>query len=126
MSTALPVITDIPDRTTFLELLKRNPGLIIIKLGAKWCGPCKLIENDVNDFIENMPSNVQCVVIDVDKAADLFSFLRSKRVIIGVPAMLVYKKGNLSHVPDDNMIGASKEKLSDLFNRCIQYAITIG
>jgi thioredoxin 1 len=126
MSIQLPVITNIQDRNEFLELVKSNPGLFIIKLGAEWCGPCKMIENEVNTFISRMPSNVQCAVIDIDKCSDVYAFLKAKRVIVGVPAILVYKKGNVSHIPNDFMIGASKEKLSDLYDRCIQNAITIA
>ena len=34
------IITEL-DRNQFMDLLKVNPGLIIIKFTATWCGPCK-------------------------------------------------------------------------------------
>ena len=35
------IISSFESRDEFLNLLKVNPGLIIVKLGATWCGPCK-------------------------------------------------------------------------------------
>jgi thiol-disulfide isomerase/thioredoxin len=35
------VITYFQSRNHFIRLLEKNPGLIIVKLGASWCGPCR-------------------------------------------------------------------------------------
>ena len=40
----LPIITDLANRQQFADLLQSNPGLIILKFGADWCGPCKLMD----------------------------------------------------------------------------------
>lgn len=45
------IITTIENRTVFLNLLKDNPGIIILKFGASWCKPCKLIETPVYNFL---------------------------------------------------------------------------
>ena len=37
------VISQIAGREAFITLLQNNPGLIILKLGAEWCGPCKKV-----------------------------------------------------------------------------------
>ena len=39
MSRRKQIISVIESRDDFFTLLKRNPGLIVIKLGADWCGP---------------------------------------------------------------------------------------
>jgi thiol-disulfide isomerase/thioredoxin len=114
----LPIITDIKDRNHFAEILKANPGLIFIKFGAEWCGPCKTINSGVQSFFERMNDNVQCCIIDIDKCIDLYSFLKSKRVINGVPVILCYIKDNLNHIPDDIVVGADKNKINEFFNRC--------
>lgn len=125
-SLQLPIITSVPELTDFQEIMENNPGLVIIKLGATWCGPCKVIAPDVKEMFAAMPSNVQCLSIDIDENINLYSFLKKKRVVNGVPAILCYKRGNTSNVPDDYVIGASKDKLLAFSERCVQLAIKVA
>ena len=99
------IISEIGSRHIFLEMLKANPGHIIIKLGATWCGPCKRIEDDVHKFFLQCPSNVLCCDIDVDESFDLYAFLKTKRMVDGVPMVLVYSKGNETFIPDESHVG---------------------
>jgi thiol-disulfide isomerase/thioredoxin len=115
---SLPIIKIITNRDHFGELLKSNPGLFILKFGAEWCGPCKTIDEGIEWYFERMPENIQTAIIDIDKCSDVYSFLKSKRVINGVPVLLCYNKGNLSHIPDDIVIGADKNKINEFFVRC--------
>jgi thiol-disulfide isomerase/thioredoxin len=117
----LSIITDIKDRNHFAEILKSNPGLFFIKFGAEWCGPCKTINKGVKYYFENMPDNVQCAIIDIDKCSDVYSFLKNKRIVNGVPVILCYEKENVSHIPDDIVIGADKKQIIDFFKRCTIY-----
>jgi len=112
------IITHIQNRDVFMNLLDRNPGLIIIKLGAKWCEPCKRIKPVVHGFFASSPDNVLCCDIDVDECTDLYSFLKSKKMVNGIPVMLCYKKGNTSFIPDDSIIGADPTQLDAFFRRC--------
>jgi len=118
MATTLPIITEIKDRLHFAELLKSNPGLFIIKFGAEWCGPCKTINQGVKIAFERMPATIQCAIIDIDQCNDVYSFLKGKRMVNGVPVLLCYKKGNITPIPDDIVIGADKKKINDFFMRC--------
>jgi len=115
----LPIITKVEDRNHFLELLQSNPGAIIIKFGANWCGPCKIIENQVHTFMNMMPNNVQSIIVDVDDCVDLYSFLKSKKMVNGIPAILVYYKDNLNYIPDDRVIGADKNQITKLFTNVV-------
>lgn len=115
----LPIITDLRDRKQFAELLQVNPGLIIIKFGADWCGPCKMIEPDVMSGFHSMPNNVQCVLVDIDISVDLYAYLKMKKMVNGVPVLLCYKKGNTSFVPDEAIGGANKVKLQTFFQTCL-------
>ena len=112
------VISEIPNRNTFFHLLKHNPGLIIIKLGAEWCGPCKLIKNVVHGFFASSPPEVVCADIDVDQSMDFYSFLKSKKMVNGIPVLLCYKKGNETFIPDDSITGADAVQLDAFFRRC--------
>lgn len=116
----LPIITHYENRSEFLSSLNNNPGAIIVKFGADWCGPCKLIEADVHKYFEAMPDTIQCAIIDVDQSFDLFAFMKSKKIVKGIPTILCYYKGNVHYVPDDVVVGANKNELLLFMNRCIE------
>jgi thiol-disulfide isomerase/thioredoxin len=115
------IIYNIENKNIFAEILKQNPGVIIIKFGAEWCRPCKMIESDVVQYMEKMPSNIQCYIIDVDESIELYGFLKQKRMINGIPAIFGYYQGNLSYIPDDTVVGADKPQIRMFFERCIEH-----
>jgi len=112
------VITVFGNQNDFLELLKVNPGLIVIKFGATWCGPCKSIAPVIEAFFGSSPDSVICADIDVDESFDLYSFMKSKRMVNGIPVLLCYKRGNIGFAPDDMVTGASPNDLDAFFKRC--------
>jgi hypothetical protein len=112
------VISEIANRDAFFLLLQNNPGLIVLKLGATWCGPCKLVEPAVHGFFASSPPEVVCGDIDVDKSFDFYSFLKSKKMVNGIPVLLCFKKGNGTYIPDDMVTGADPQQLHQFFIRC--------
>ena len=112
------VISEIPNRDAFFHLLKHNPGLIVIKLGAEWCGPCKQIKHVVHGFFASSPPEVVCAYIDIDQSFDFYAFLKNKKMVNGIPVMLCYKKGNDTFIPDDSITGSDPEELHKFFIRC--------
>lgn len=120
------VITYIENRDKFFQLLSQNPGLVIIKLGATWCGPCKRIKPVVDGFFASSPDNVVCCEIDVDESFDLYSFFKSKRMVNGIPVIMCWKKGNISYIPTDSVTGADPGQLDLFFRRCGLHLLTVG
>jgi thiol:disulfide interchange protein len=116
------VITKLENLTELLKCLQENPGVFIMKLGADWCGPCKRIEGLVKSCMDQAPPNVQCAVIDVDESLEVYSFLKKKRIVNGIPAILCYEKGNLSYIPNDVVVGANSEELNIFFKECFDKA----
>ena len=112
------VISEIANVESFFQLLQNNPGLIIIKLGAEWCGPCKTIKPVINGFFASSPPEVVCADIDVDKCPKLYTFLKSKKMVNGIPVLLCYKKGNATYIPDDVVTGADAQQMHLFFVRC--------
>lgn len=112
------IVSFIQSRDHFANLLQNNPGLIIIKLGATWCGPCKRIKPVLDAFFASSPDNVLCCDIDVDECTDLYSYLKSKKMVNGIPVILCWKKGNLAYIPDDSITGADPVELDKFFKRC--------
>lgn len=119
------MITRINSVEEFQQLLNINPGLFIIKFGAEWCGPCKTIERNVYDFFRGAPPHVQCAMIDIDECPTLYGFLKSKKMLNGVPALLCYYKGNTGFIPDDFIIGANKNELQLFFDRCKYQSVRV-
>jgi thiol-disulfide isomerase/thioredoxin len=118
------IIYEIPNINAFQEILANNPGVTIIKFGATWCGPCRRIEKPLHVYIKQMPDNVQSVIVDIDNCPEIYSFMKSRRMVNGVPALLAYKKGNNTHVPDDMNVGADMLQLQEFFKRC--YAMSVS
>jgi thiol-disulfide isomerase/thioredoxin len=115
------IISVFENREDFFNLLKVNPGLVIIKFGATWCGPCKKIKHVVDGFFATSPDNVICADVDVDESFDLYGFFKSKKMVNGIPVMLCYIKGNETFIPDDSITGIDPTALDAFFKRCGNY-----
>ena len=119
------IITNFESRHEFLKLLELNPGLVIVKLGAEWCGPCQKIKPLLESFFASSPDNVVCADIDVDESFDFYAYLKTKKMVNGIPVILCYKKGNTSYIPDDSITGADFKELDAFFRRCGNILISI-
>lgn len=123
MSTTL---TTLSSMQAFSNLLQANPGLIILKFGAEWCGPCKRLEPLVQEWYARIASDaffstkVICGLIDVDENFEVYGFLKSKRRINGIPAILCYYKGNVHYIPDDMTAGFDVDETNALFERSLK------
>ena len=117
-----PIITDTLSLQAFLELLKINQGIIIVKFGAEWCGPCKKVEQQVYAGFNQMPINVQPIIVDVDESFELYAFLKNKKMVRSIPTLLSYEKGNTSYVPTDVVVGANVDEINAFFKECFDKA----
>jgi thioredoxin 1 len=111
----------IETRQDFAKALEENKNVLIMKLGADWCGPCKVIEPLVKQQMESMPDSVTCMIIDVDESFDLYALLKSKRVVTGIPAILAYDAGNTGYFPNEFVIGSNTEQIKVLFDKYRKY-----
>jgi len=116
----LPIITEIKSLDHLRTILTNGQKATIIKLGAKWCQPCKRIEPLVYKWMDVLPDTIQMCLIDVDISFEFYSFLKSKRLVNGIPALLCYAaKQDLSIIPDDVVIGSDLNEVHKFFERCI-------
>ena len=112
------IVSEIKSRKAFLELQENNTGLIIIKFGAEWCSPCNKIKNLVHECFFELHENVICCDIDIDESFDIYAYLKNKKMVNGIPAILCYKKGNNTFIPDDSVSGTNIEEINLFFKRC--------
>ena len=106
-------------KNTELAISRINTGVMIFKFGAKWCGPCRKIKTHVEDYFSVLPKNVICFDLDIDECSDVYAFLKSKRQVNGVPALLAYKMGNTSFAADFSYSGSNLQALKVFFERVI-------
>ena len=118
----LPIIKDIETRQQLQQHLQNNPGVFVIKFGAPWCGPRKVIEKDVEEYFSKMPDNVQIASLNIDNCVDIYGFLKSKKMVKGIPALLAYYEGNEHYVPDEFVDGTKKEDLDYFFQAVLEQA----
>lgn len=115
------IITEIENMNDFKKLLISNRGIIIIKLSAEWCNPCKSITPFINSQIQKMiHNNIQIVDMDVDDNFEVFVFLKNKKMVHGIPAVLMYYKGNENYIPDKTVFGTNERDIAEFFNHALQ------
>jgi len=118
----MTIITEIGKLADFSALLANSKGLVILKLGATWCGPCQKIAGSVHSAMDTLSSTygnkVTCCDIDVDESFELYAFLKNKKMVNGIPAILCWCKGNTTFIPDDSIHGADVDGVSQFFHRC--------
>lgn len=107
------------DRKAFLQLLQENPGVMIFKFTADWCKPCQLIKPYVNEQFNRISSDrIKCIEVNVDESFDLFAFMKSKKMMKGIPTLMAYKKGNENYAPDDSISGSDINEINKFISRC--------
>ena len=109
-------------REVFLQLLKMNPGVFVFKFGAEWCKPCQMIKKHIDNVSLVVPNNNTMYIysVDVDDCFDVYAYLKQKKMVSGIPALLAYKKGNSYFVPDASISGTNETDINDFFNTCLK------
>lgn len=120
------IISQFNSRQQFMNLLANNPGLVLLKMGATWCGPCHKIQPVVDAFFLSSPDNVICCDIDVDESFDVYTYFKGRKMVNGIPVILCFKKGNTSYIPDDSITGADPKTLDLFFNRCGLHYLSVS
>jgi thiol-disulfide isomerase/thioredoxin len=110
------------NREVFLQLLKINPGVFVFKFSAEWCKPCQMIKKHIDDISLVLPNNetIHIYSVDVDDCFDVYAFLKQKKMVSGIPALLAYKKGNSFFAPDASVSGTNETDINNFFNTCLK------
>ena len=113
-------MSDIHTVKDFMELLKTNPGMVLIKFSAVWCGPCKRVASNMKHGFARFANHTRVALfdIDIDESLELYAFLKSKRMVQGIPAVLMYRKGNHTFAFDDSVNTSKTADIDAFFERC--------
>jgi thiol-disulfide isomerase/thioredoxin len=108
-------------RTDFLRVkTERNPGALVFWFTATWCGPCKtvapVLAKYANMFARTTP-HIRIIRVDVDECMDTYSFMRSRRMVDGVPTLLCYGAENGGIAPDCAVSGGNINNVHAFFDR---------
>jgi len=105
--------------------------IIVIKIGAEWCGPCKKIKPTWNEWIEKASQNIIIADLDgdQDENIELIGNLKTKKMMKGIPVIFAYYgdiKRDHWYIPDDSVIGGDINQVNAFFERCTKKAITLS
>ena len=113
---------NIADRKDFQHILNANEGVIIIKMGAEWCKPCTLISPYIKEHISTLPDNFTVYDLDIDDNFEIYAYLKSMKMVTGIPTLLAYYKGNTTFASDECVCGVNKSIYDIFFKKCIEEA----
>jgi thiol-disulfide isomerase/thioredoxin len=85
-------VPQLPSHEFFVNLIKKNPPsphdpIVILKLGAHWCGPCKRV--DMN-YLVGLSDKIKWYECDIDENEETAQFVG----IRSIPAFLAIVNGN--------------------------------
>jgi hypothetical protein len=117
----------IEKRDDLKDYLKNNEcELTFIKFGASWCKPCHMIAptiKTINEQLIKAKKIFNYIDLDVDQCSDLYSFMRQKKMVRGIPVIMCYKKSQYNedtfYVPSDSVTGASITDVVNFYKRNI-------
>lgn len=70
-----------------LQKAIQDNKILLVKYGASWCGPCKMLAPVLEELSEDVP------IVDVD--VDNLREIAVERGIMGVPVLEFYKNGEM-------------------------------
>jgi thiol-disulfide isomerase/thioredoxin len=112
------------DLTDFIKTTDYQ--FVVLKFYANWCAPCTHISPKVHELMENKAKQFEAetkkfifIEVNVDECFDLYAFLKSKKMVRGIPTMFVYdtniaRQGEEAHmfIPQASVAGTNMDEIS--------------
>lgn len=109
-----------------LQLSGQPNQVIILKFGAEWCKPCKLIKDYCYKNFSELPEHVICIDLDIDETIEIYGSFKSKKMINGVPTLLAFfgnERRDFWYVPDCSVSGTDENELNIFFKKIKNFAL---
>ena len=96
-----------------LKNIIQTNKIVVLKLGADWCGPCKSLKPIMEKLSDEFKDKANFYYADIDEKAINSA---SAAAVRGVPTVVVYKKGvevarKVGGLPEQQMRDFLKENL---------------
>ncbi len=72
------------------EVIK-HPGIVLVDFWASWCGPCRMMGPVIDDLSARYAGKIKFAKMNVDQNR----IVPSKYSIQSIPALVIFKKGEL-------------------------------
>lgn len=108
-------------RHQFMEFIKNTKKHVCLKFTADWCGPCKqiqpIIETNFNKLKER---GFICLYVDIEEYFDVYVFLKSRKMLSGIPTIFYYSPDNTcAYAPTAVIIGANEAPINNFFKQLL-------
>jgi len=80
-----------PDDSWFQAEVINRPEPVLVKFGANWCGPCRMLEGELDKFASQTHGRIAVVRVDVDKHPKLAQHYR----VSSIPRILLFDHGEI-------------------------------
>lgn len=87
-------------------------GNVVVKFGAKWCGPCKQIKPIIKE-LEKENESIDFIDVDVDENREILG----KYMVKGIPKIVFIRDGKVQ----SELVGMkSKEEIQENINLLVE------
>lgn len=104
-----PQKTEPPDDQWFQKTVVEQPGLVVVKFGAEWCGPCRMLDPELTRLAASLGGRGSVVRVNVDQHRDLARHYG----VSSIPRLIVFHHGQ---VVGDRVGYANHDQLSAWVN----------
>jgi thiol-disulfide isomerase/thioredoxin len=103
------------NRQDFYKELDQNNSILIVFVTGSDCVPCERAKPIVYEKMKTV--SYKCIHLDRDRDADIYSALRTKKQIKGVPTLLAYQAGNYTINADLSVSGSNPSAIEEFFEQ---------
>ena len=112
----MPFFTQVENSEDFKNILQNNRSWVIFKFTATWCGPCKRAEPFISPWLHTLSEQGASIyILDIDENFEIYGYLKKRRRLHGIPAILAYKSGNHDIIPDLFISGTNPTEINTFF-----------